>query len=52
LFFLRIQKQGSKEFEFKRKTCPNCGEHHDRDVNATKNILNEGMRILAAGLAV
>ena len=27
----------------KKYICPECGEHHDRDINAAKNIKNFGL---------
>ena len=42
------QNKDVKSLRVRKWTCPECGSHHDRDFNASINLKQEAMRILAS----
>lgn len=40
----------SLELSDRKWVCDGCGAFHDRDINASMNILSEGMRLVASGI--
>ncbi|WP_149475394.1 RNA-guided endonuclease TnpB family protein, partial [Oceanobacillus polygoni] len=38
-----------KNLALREWTCKGCGEHHDRDMNASENLKNEAIKLLTVG---
>lgn len=43
-----FKNKATKDLKVRAWICPNCGDQHDRDVNAAKNLETEAERILAS----
>lgn len=43
------QDHRQKPLYIREWDCPHCNAHHDRDVNAAKNILSAGLAVRACG---
>jgi putative transposase len=46
------RNDGKKPLKVRTWTCPACGTTHDRDLNAAKNVLAEGLSVAACGPGV